>query len=60
MPLLWMRRKDCWMPFKMREIQNLESEAFEKKKEMQKKAFIEKQADYRKNEYFRRKRDKQK
>lgn len=30
------------------------------KKEMQKKAFIENQADYRKNEYFRRKRDKQK
>lgn len=30
------------------------------KKEMQNKAFIGNQADYRKNEYFRRKRDKQK
>ena len=30
------------------------------KKEMQNKAFIENQANYRKNEYFRRKRDKQK
>lgn len=30
------------------------------KKEMQNKVFVENQADYRKNEYFRRKRDKQK
>lgn len=30
------------------------------RKEMQNNAFIENQADYRKNEYFRRKRDKQK
>lgn len=29
-PCYGCERKDCWMPFKMREIHDLESEAFEK------------------------------